>query len=73
MPRLNISVSVDGLEAEHNERRKPATYERISEEYRESEGDDSLHHHGADDEAPRIPGRVYPVFGTPGPKQGRSG
>ena len=29
LPKLNISVSVDGLEAEHNERRKPATYERI--------------------------------------------
>ncbi len=29
LPRLNIAVSVDGLETEHNERRKPATYERI--------------------------------------------
>lgn len=29
LPRLNITVSVDGLEPEHNERRKPATYERI--------------------------------------------
>ena len=29
LPKLNISVSIDGLEAEHNERRKPATYERI--------------------------------------------
>ena len=27
--RLSISVSVDGLQPEHDERRKPATYERI--------------------------------------------
>jgi len=29
MPRLNIAVSVDGLQPEHDVRRKPATYERI--------------------------------------------
>jgi sulfatase maturation enzyme AslB (radical SAM superfamily) len=29
LPRLNIVVSVDGLQADHDERRKPATYERI--------------------------------------------
>ena len=29
IPRLRISVSVDGLQAEHDARRKPATYERI--------------------------------------------
>jgi MoaA/NifB/PqqE/SkfB family radical SAM enzyme len=29
LPRLTIAVSVDGLPREHNERRKPATYERI--------------------------------------------
>ena len=29
IPQLRISVSVDGLPAEHDERRKPATYERI--------------------------------------------
>ena len=27
--RLNIVVSIDGLQADHDERRKPATYERI--------------------------------------------
>jgi MoaA/NifB/PqqE/SkfB family radical SAM enzyme len=27
--RLNVVVSIDGLQAEHDERRKPATYERI--------------------------------------------
>ncbi len=27
--RLNVSVSIDGLQPEHDERRKPATYERI--------------------------------------------
>jgi organic radical activating enzyme len=29
LPNLQLVVSVDGLEAEHNARRKPATYERI--------------------------------------------
>lgn len=29
LKRLNVVVSVDGLPAEHDERRKPATYERI--------------------------------------------
>ena len=29
LTRLNIVVSIDGLRAEHDERRKPATYERI--------------------------------------------
>jgi MoaA/NifB/PqqE/SkfB family radical SAM enzyme len=29
MSRLNVVVSIDGLQPEHDERRKPATYERI--------------------------------------------
>lgn len=29
LSRLNIVVSIDGLQADHDERRKPATYERI--------------------------------------------
>lgn len=29
IPRLQISVSIDGLQPEHDERRKPATYDRI--------------------------------------------
>jgi organic radical activating enzyme len=29
LPRLNLVVSVDGLQPEHDERRKPATYARI--------------------------------------------
>ena len=29
IPRLNITVSIDGLQPEHDERRKPATYARI--------------------------------------------
>ncbi len=29
LPRFNLSVSVDGLQPEHDARRKPATYERI--------------------------------------------
>jgi sulfatase maturation enzyme AslB (radical SAM superfamily) len=28
-PKLNLVVSIDGLQPEHDERRKPATYERI--------------------------------------------
>lgn len=29
LPRFNVVVSIDGLQKEHDERRKPATYERI--------------------------------------------
>ena len=29
IPRLNAVISIDGLQPEHDERRKPATYERI--------------------------------------------
>jgi sulfatase maturation enzyme AslB (radical SAM superfamily) len=29
MPRLQVVVSIDGLQPEHDERRRPATYERI--------------------------------------------
>ena len=29
LPRFNVVVSIDGLQEEHDERRKPATYERI--------------------------------------------
>ncbi|MBI4461087.1 MAG: radical SAM protein [Acidobacteria bacterium] len=29
IPRLNITVSIDGLQPEHDQRRKPATYARI--------------------------------------------
>jgi sulfatase maturation enzyme AslB (radical SAM superfamily) len=29
IPRLTIAVSIDGLQPEHDERRKPATYDRI--------------------------------------------
>ncbi len=29
LPQLNVAVSIDGLPAEHDVRRKPATYERI--------------------------------------------
>src|SRR5258708_2970162 len=29
LPRLNIVISIDGLQSEHDVRRKPATYERI--------------------------------------------
>jgi MoaA/NifB/PqqE/SkfB family radical SAM enzyme len=29
MPRVSVVVSIDGLEADHDARRKPATYERI--------------------------------------------
>ena len=29
LSRLNVVVSIDGLQPEHDARRKPATYERI--------------------------------------------
>jgi MoaA/NifB/PqqE/SkfB family radical SAM enzyme len=34
--RLNVVVSIDGLQPDHDERRKPATYERILQNIRES-------------------------------------
>jgi MoaA/NifB/PqqE/SkfB family radical SAM enzyme len=34
--RLNIVVSIDGLQPEHDERRKPATYERILKNIRDA-------------------------------------
>jgi MoaA/NifB/PqqE/SkfB family radical SAM enzyme len=34
LPNLQLVVSIDGLEAEHNARRKPATYERILRNFR---------------------------------------
>jgi len=34
--RLNVVVSIDGLQPDHDERRKPATYERILQNIRDS-------------------------------------
>lgn len=36
LSRLNIVVSVDGLQPEHDERRQPATYERVLENIKDS-------------------------------------
>ncbi|HTV04140.1 MAG TPA: radical SAM protein [Acidobacteriaceae bacterium] len=36
-PRLDVVVSVDGLQPDHDERRKPATYERILRNIQESQ------------------------------------
>lgn len=36
LSRLNIVVSIDGLQPDHDERRKPATYQRILQNIRES-------------------------------------
>ena len=35
--RLNVVVSIDGLQPEHDERRKPATYERILKNIKDAE------------------------------------
>lgn len=54
---LNISVSIDGLEPEHNARR--ARHIRTnSEKHPRAFGDRSLHHHRPHDAAARIPRRV---------------
>jgi hypothetical protein len=37
LPNLSLVVSIDGLQPEHDERRKPATYERILQSIRESQ------------------------------------
>ena len=51
LPRLQISVSVDGLQPDHDLRRAPATYERILKKYRRTARHDSLHHHQRHDQA----------------------
>ena len=48
LKNLNVVISVDGLQPEHDARRKPATYERILANIARDEGHDSLHHHRAD-------------------------
>ena len=47
MPGLKICVSIDGLAPEHDQRRQPATYERIEKHSRASHYH-SLHHHRSD-------------------------
>jgi MoaA/NifB/PqqE/SkfB family radical SAM enzyme len=39
LPRVRIAVSVDGLQPEHDERRKPATYDRILQNIRDRKVD----------------------------------
>jgi organic radical activating enzyme len=36
LPHLSVVVSIDGLQPEHDERRKPATYDRVLESIRDS-------------------------------------
>ena len=50
LSRVNVVVSIDGLQPEHDERRKPATYERILKTSR-VRCHCPLHSHWADDEA----------------------
>ncbi len=47
LKKLNVVISVDGLQPEHDERRKPATYHRILE-HQGNESHHSLHSHIAD-------------------------
>jgi organic radical activating enzyme len=42
IPRVRIAVSIDGLQPEHDARRKPATYDRILENIRDRRIDISL-------------------------------
>ena len=43
--KLNIVVSIDGLQPEHDVRRKPATYERILKNIADAQDHGALHHH----------------------------
>lgn len=62
LSRLNIVVSVDGLQPEHDVRRKPATYERDPKEYRWKESHHSLHGNRADAAAARLSRRLCSVL-----------
>ena len=45
LPRLQIVVSIDGLQPEHDERRKPATYDRILKHIAGQQDHRALHGH----------------------------
>ena len=62
LSRLNVVVSVDGLQPEHDVRRKPATYERILKSIAGDQGHDPLHRHRADDGAAGLPRRLRSIL-----------
>ena len=51
LAHMNVVVSIDGLQPEHDVRRAPATYDRVLEKHRGPEGHDPLHCHRSNDEA----------------------
>ena len=52
--KLHLVVSIDGLQPEHDARRKPATYRAHSEKYRGAPDHGALHGDSPDDWARRI-------------------
>ena len=64
LPHMNVVVSIDGLQPDHDVRRKPATYERILKEHRRRKNHHPFHHHRAVDAA-RLPARIPPVLDSP--------
>ena len=65
--RLQIVVSIDGLQPEHDERRKPATYDRILKHIEGHDITRALHRHAPAGAPRRLPRGVREVLvGEPG-------
>jgi sulfatase maturation enzyme AslB (radical SAM superfamily) len=67
LPKVNVVVSIDGLQPEHDERRKPATYERI---LKNIEGQKITIHSTITGQMMKRPGylREFLTFWTPRPE-----
>ena len=65
IPRLQIVVSIDGLQPEHDVRRTPATYDRILKHIDGSPGHGALHGHAPAGAARRLPRGVRAASGPP--------
>ena len=62
LPHMNVVVSIDGLQPEHDVRRSPATYESNPKEYCGSEDHHPLHYNQSNDEAAGILERLSRVL-----------
>ncbi len=65
MKHLNIVVSIDGLQPEHDARRKPATYERILQNIKRCEHNRPLHDYLANGRSRRLSRRISQVLERP--------
>ena len=67
LPNLDLSVSIDGLQPEHDARRKPATYDRpYPQTHCRVAGDGPLHGHTSASQTGRLSGGVRHLLVGPG-------